>query len=376
MAREGGPALVRLGVKLLVGGATLASQGPCTPLDPAAHSAVLQLHANGVCRCVYWYTCVVVRVLLCVFCCTCVIVCCLMHSHPRVHVHMLTQLLHTHCNVFALHNTLSLEHPKTPTKHPQTPTNTYKTPLNTYKTPQNTPKHLQTLQNSPKHRKTPPNSPKHLQTPQNTHRAPPAATLGFAQHHITHLPADRALRDGGPVSVTVLCVQRAHPVQWFESTASGPVYRSARAQEEHRRQQQAAMQQVQLMECLGNTQQVWVHIACWQSVFAGWCKEAQLFSIELSTRQRVVRWSVSWQSAFARRRPLDAGPCWRSGPASATVRCRWQPAHVHVVLRQRKQKGKTQYPICVGTVPMSKLLLYYYDDVDGFAFCTIYTVYI
>lgn len=76
-------------------------------------------------------------------------------------------------------------------------------------------------------------------------RAPPPTTLGFARHQAAHLPADRALRQGGPVALTVLCIQRAHPTQWFESTAKGPVYRSTRAHEEHRRRQQQAMQQVE-----------------------------------------------------------------------------------------------------------------------------------
>lgn len=147
-AQHGAPSL-RLGVKLLLTGASLTSQGPCAPLDPAAYSARLQLHANGVCR----YA-------------SCIMQCrgCLFYNDKS-------------CTPFFF-------------------------------------------------------------------RAPPGTTLGFSRHHVAYSPADRVLRDGGAVGVTVLCIQRVHPVQWFESTSKGPVCRSGKAQEEHRRRQHEAMQQV------------------------------------------------------------------------------------------------------------------------------------
>lgn len=57
-------------------------------------------------------------------------------------------------------------------------------------------------------------------------------------------PLDRVLHQGGPVAATVLCVQRVHPLLFFEATAKGPVFRSQRAQHDHQRQQSQALQEV------------------------------------------------------------------------------------------------------------------------------------
>ncbi len=79
----------------------------------------------------------------------------------------------------------------------------------------------------------------------HTHRrAPCASKLGIAPVPIMYTPLDHVAHQGGPVAATVLCVQRVHPLLFFESTAEGPVFRSQRAQHEHQRQQSQALQEV------------------------------------------------------------------------------------------------------------------------------------